>query len=57
MTRTYEKAIVATANISKTTKMSNGSLYFKTEPYFSMTVSIAMVTDIWVKVVRNHANQ
>ena len=54
---TYEKAMVAAANISSVRKTMAPLEYIRTLPNLSIIVRIAMVTDICAKVVRNQANQ
>ena len=49
--------MVAAANISSVRKTMKPLEYISTLPNFNIIVRIAMVTDICVNVVRNHANQ
>ena len=54
---TYEKAMVAAANISSVRNTMKPLEYIRTLPNFNIMVSIAMVTDICVNVVKNQASQ
>ena len=57
MLKTYEKAMLATTNISNIRKIKRGLLYVSTKPYFKMTVNTAAVIVICKKLVMNHASQ